>query len=326
MASPVLDVLAVREALLRDTKRGRFVHRWITDQHEAALDKHEYALDPLPSALGAPEDGHDSYEDVYKTFHQPLDAKDDMEREGVRLLLHEMRDWYVDEDERRYRDGRVFLTSSRAPSPAPSSSYSESPPDSPAMSPHIPYSSSSNYHSNHDNPDFTMSAPPGFISMRSNRPVCVDTANMPYLTTPSSPVNIAQTSYWSPPNSVRRLRTSKSVDSLRSVAKSFKSGRSLKFNVDLAKLKDLAPKTYWRKKLLIQGIPLEDEMGFESVKTWCEGFGSCRLSRQENGDIHVHFYKKSIADNVCRLNRMQVTIKGAGSVTLSHFTGRRPTA
>lgn len=80
-----------------------------------------------------------------------------------------------------------------------------------------------------------------------------------------------------------------------------------------------------RKKLVISGLQAGEVHRFEAVKKWCESFGELsQITRMPNGDIYVHFRKAEVADNVCRLNA-RVLIAGAGSVSLSWFTGKKPT-
>ncbi|KDQ63317.1 hypothetical protein JAAARDRAFT_374323 [Jaapia argillacea MUCL 33604] len=80
-----------------------------------------------------------------------------------------------------------------------------------------------------------------------------------------------------------------------------------------------------KKKLVISGIGIGEVTRFEAVKRWCEGFGELsQITRMPSGDIYVHFRKAEVADRVCRLNA-RVYIDGVGSVSLSWFTGKKPT-
>lgn len=78
------------------------------------------------------------------------------------------------------------------------------------------------------------------------------------------------------------------------------------------------------KKLIIGGVP-EDQPGkFGAVRRWCEGFGAVeKITRAQNGELHVYFRDPRVAETVCRVRAM-VLIKGAGSVQLSWFTGSKP--
>ncbi|OSD03210.1 hypothetical protein PYCCODRAFT_1467075 [Trametes coccinea BRFM310] len=79
-----------------------------------------------------------------------------------------------------------------------------------------------------------------------------------------------------------------------------------------------------KRKLIISGIPPDDERRFEGVRKWCESFGELNsITRAPNGDLHIDFRKAEVADTVCRLNA-RVYIAGVGSVCLSWFTGKRP--
>ncbi|KAI0361465.1 hypothetical protein OH77DRAFT_1492512 [Trametes cingulata] len=84
------------------------------------------------------------------------------------------------------------------------------------------------------------------------------------------------------------------------------------------------PRSRKKRKLIISGIPPDDERRFEGVRKWCESFGEVNsITRVPNGDLHVDFRKAEVADTVCRLNA-RVYIAGVGSVCLSWFTGKRP--
>ncbi|KAI0824996.1 hypothetical protein BC628DRAFT_274358 [Trametes gibbosa] len=79
-----------------------------------------------------------------------------------------------------------------------------------------------------------------------------------------------------------------------------------------------------KRKLIVSGIPPDDERRFQGVRKWCESFGELSsINRAPNGDLHVDFRKAEVADTVCRLNA-RVYIAGVGSVCLSWFTGKRP--
>ncbi|KAH9858054.1 hypothetical protein C2E23DRAFT_880721 [Lenzites betulinus] len=85
-----------------------------------------------------------------------------------------------------------------------------------------------------------------------------------------------------------------------------------------------SPRSRKKRKLIISGIPPDDERRFEGARKWCESFGEVSsISRAPNGDLHVDFRKAEVADTVCRLNA-RVNITGVGSVCLSWFTGKRP--
>lgn len=72
-----------------------------------------------------------------------------------------------------------------------------------------------------------------------------------------------------------------------------------------------------RKRLVIGGIPLNDNRRYEAAKRWCESFGEVRsISRRANGEILVDFRKAEVADTVCRV-QARVNIAGVGSCTLS---------
>jgi len=79
-----------------------------------------------------------------------------------------------------------------------------------------------------------------------------------------------------------------------------------------------------KRKLVISGVGLEDVQKYEAVKSWCESFGEVReFERSSNGSLYVDFKKASVAETVCRL-QAQVQIKGAGSVSLSWYTKKKP--
>ncbi|KZT02483.1 uncharacterized protein LAESUDRAFT_730229 [Laetiporus sulphureus 93-53] len=79
-----------------------------------------------------------------------------------------------------------------------------------------------------------------------------------------------------------------------------------------------------KRKLIISGIPADDERRYSAAKKWCESFGDLNyFERTPSGDIHVDFRKTEVAETVCRL-QARVYIKGVGSVCLSYFTGKRP--
>ncbi|EIW64190.1 uncharacterized protein TRAVEDRAFT_111365 [Trametes versicolor FP-101664 SS1] len=85
-----------------------------------------------------------------------------------------------------------------------------------------------------------------------------------------------------------------------------------------------SPRSRKKRKLIISGIPPDDERRFEGVRKWCESFGELNsITRAPNGDLHIDFRKVEVADTVCRLNA-RVYIAGVGSVCLSWFTGKRP--
>ncbi|KAI0375135.1 hypothetical protein BV20DRAFT_976473 [Pilatotrama ljubarskyi] len=84
------------------------------------------------------------------------------------------------------------------------------------------------------------------------------------------------------------------------------------------------PRSRRKRKLIISGIPPDDQRRFDGVRKWCESFGELNsITRVPNGDLHVDFRKAEVADTVCRLNA-RVCIAGVGSVCLSWFTGKRP--
>ncbi|EMD41877.1 hypothetical protein CERSUDRAFT_110435 [Gelatoporia subvermispora B] len=85
-----------------------------------------------------------------------------------------------------------------------------------------------------------------------------------------------------------------------------------------------SPKSKRKRKLIVSGIPMDDEHRVEGVKRWCESFGEVNcITRIPNGDIHVDFRRAEVADTVCRL-QARVYITGVGSVGLSWFTGKKP--
>jgi len=85
-----------------------------------------------------------------------------------------------------------------------------------------------------------------------------------------------------------------------------------------------SPRMKKKRKLIIGGIPGNDERRFNAVRKWCESFGELNsIDRVSNGDIYVDFRKGEVADTVCRL-QARVYIAGVGSVCLSYFTGKRP--
>ncbi|KAL6298690.1 hypothetical protein BKA93DRAFT_820244 [Sparassis latifolia] len=84
------------------------------------------------------------------------------------------------------------------------------------------------------------------------------------------------------------------------------------------------PKSRKKRKLIVSGIPLNDESRFEAVKKWCESFGELNsITRAPSGDLYIDFRKAEVADTVCRL-QARVYISGVGSVGLSWFTGKKP--
>ncbi|KAI0937278.1 hypothetical protein AcV5_005222 [Taiwanofungus camphoratus] len=85
-----------------------------------------------------------------------------------------------------------------------------------------------------------------------------------------------------------------------------------------------SPRARKKRKLIISGIPPDDDRRFEAAKRWCQSFGEVsQITRVPNGDLHVDFRKAEVADTVCRL-QARVFISGVGSVCLSWFTGKRP--
>ncbi|KAF8198641.1 hypothetical protein BJ912DRAFT_1055512 [Pholiota molesta] len=79
-----------------------------------------------------------------------------------------------------------------------------------------------------------------------------------------------------------------------------------------------------KRKLVISGVAPENVRGYEAVKRWCEAFGEVReMTRASNGKLYVDFKKASVAETVCRI-QAQVFIKGAGSVSLSWYTKKKP--
>ncbi|KAI0065020.1 hypothetical protein BV25DRAFT_1780730, partial [Artomyces pyxidatus] len=71
------------------------------------------------------------------------------------------------------------------------------------------------------------------------------------------------------------------------------------------------------KRLVVSGLRSGDMRAEEAVRRWCEEFGTVRrVSRREDGTLHVSFKKAEVADRVCRL-QAQVFIKGVGDVGLS---------
>ncbi|KAF9041348.1 hypothetical protein BJ165DRAFT_1530080 [Panaeolus papilionaceus] len=75
-----------------------------------------------------------------------------------------------------------------------------------------------------------------------------------------------------------------------------------------------------KRLLVISGVDVEDIQTYEAVKSWCESLGEVReIKRVANGSLYVDFKKASVAEAVCRL-QAQVTIKGAGSVSVSWAT------
>ncbi|EPQ60246.1 hypothetical protein GLOTRDRAFT_118590 [Gloeophyllum trabeum ATCC 11539] len=77
-----------------------------------------------------------------------------------------------------------------------------------------------------------------------------------------------------------------------------------------------------KKKLVINGVPAGDSRATEAVRRWCESHGEVSRFQWKPDGLHVHFRKTSVADTVCRL-QAQVEIKGAGSVSLSWYQGKR---
>ncbi|KAI0735032.1 hypothetical protein C8Q76DRAFT_791615 [Earliella scabrosa] len=60
-----------------------------------------------------------------------------------------------------------------------------------------------------------------------------------------------------------------------------------------------SPKARKKRKLIISGIPPDDERRFEAVRKWCESFGELSsINRAPNGDLHVDFRKAEVADTV----------------------------
>ncbi|KAJ2973734.1 hypothetical protein NUW54_g12011 [Trametes sanguinea] len=52
-----------------------------------------------------------------------------------------------------------------------------------------------------------------------------------------------------------------------------------------------------KRKLIISGIPPDDERRFEGVCKWCESFGELNsITRAPNGDLHIDFRKAEVAD------------------------------
>ncbi|TFK56699.1 hypothetical protein OE88DRAFT_1640577 [Heliocybe sulcata] len=98
--------------------------------------------------------------------------------------------------------------------------------------------------------------------------------------------------------------------------------RTMRFGSNVPDL--IATRKSRRKKLCITGLQPGEVQRFEAVKKWCQSFGELSaITRMPNGDIYVHFRRADVADTVCRLNA-GVRIEGAGSVSLSWFTGKKP--
>ncbi|OBZ79679.1 hypothetical protein A0H81_01413 [Grifola frondosa] len=52
------------------------------------------------------------------------------------------------------------------------------------------------------------------------------------------------------------------------------------------------PKTRKKRKLIVSGLPANDERRLEAVRKWCESFGELnQIVRVPNGDLHVDFRK-----------------------------------
>ncbi|KZT27693.1 hypothetical protein NEOLEDRAFT_1240236 [Neolentinus lepideus HHB14362 ss-1] len=77
-----------------------------------------------------------------------------------------------------------------------------------------------------------------------------------------------------------------------------------------------------KKKLVVSGVEPYDARGMDAVRRWCESHGEVSRFQWKPDGLHVHFRKASVADTVCRL-QAQVEIKGAGSVSLSWYQGKR---
>ncbi|KAL5514433.1 hypothetical protein ACEPAG_2521 [Sanghuangporus baumii] len=67
---------------------------------------------------------------------------------------------------------------------------------------------------------------------------------------------------------------------------------------DIMKLVRLPSRIGNRKRLIINGAEAHNEFAVRSIKDWCEVFGAVDRVSQKNGEVHVHFRNRAMADRV----------------------------
>lgn len=99
-------------------------------------------------------------------------------------------------------------------------------------------------------------------------------------------------------------------------------GLNLSFSkFDFTKLVRFPSRSNNKKRLVIKGVASGAEAAVQSVKQWCEVYGAVdRLSQKANGEIHVHFRNRAVADRVCRTHT-NVIIPEVGIVSLTYASG-----
>jgi len=124
-----------------------------------------------------------------------------------------------------------------------------------------------------------------------------------------------------PPESTKVIaRDTEKSGTLRATLRGHSGGSGLSTVSQLL----VSPKRRKKRKLIVSGVPFNDQRRFDGVRRWCESFGEINtITRIGNGDLHVDFRSPEVADTVCRLNA-KVHIGGVGSVGLSWFTGKKP--
>jgi len=136
--------------------------------------------------------------------------------------------------------------------------------------------------------------------------------------TPPSATMTTSPSLWSLPIDASHL--SNSLDSEAVLATKPGASNGSPLSRFLKTFSPLKRKKMLVKTLVISGIgPLQ----MEGIRDWCMGFGEVsQIRHMPNGDLHVDFEKKEVADMVCRI-WATVFIKDVGRVSLSWFSSRK---
>ncbi|KAI0756859.1 hypothetical protein C8Q80DRAFT_1264869 [Daedaleopsis nitida] len=207
--------------------------------------------------------------------------------------------------------------SSPPPAPPPEDEIdpsSGSPPPRPSTSSSVTHSGSSTVYTRTSS-DAHRKMHFGSIRSHSSTTIFGSSPSLWSLPTDASHIN-------DPPESTKVIARNHVLSSSESAAMTWKPATPTNFGSVTTLL--TSPKARKKRKLIISGIPPDDERRFEAVRKWCESFGELSsINRAPNGDLHIDFRKVEVADTVCRLNA-RVYISGVGSVCLSWFTGKRP--
>ncbi|RPD82419.1 hypothetical protein L226DRAFT_25455 [Lentinus tigrinus ALCF2SS1-7] len=201
-----------------------------------------------------------------------------------------------------------------SPSPPDDDSEGSSPPPRPSTSSSVTHSGSSTTYTR------TSSDAPRkmyFGSIRSHSSTTIFSSSPSLWSLPTDASHM-----YDPPESTKILARDRVMSSSEDTPMTWKPSPP----ANLGSVTNLltSPKARKKRKLIISGIPPDDERRFDGVRKWCESFGELNsITRVPNGDLHVDFRKVEVADTVCRLNA-RVYIAGVGSVCLSWFTGKRP--